>query len=328
MKKIIKNLAKTFLLGITIVSCDSTSDSVTPTVIPSTFEFLYMKSPNAHVGNQCNIWNLKNETTAGSGFATPTTLRSENLAPSLLAQTTMFYQCSAYDKINKKYVISSGERILVYDVSSSVVPAPTVYMAANIQAMEFVNGRFFIVKNHNLKEFDIATGLVLASFTTIPLLSSADVSNMAFTGNFLYIISSGSLYKIDTAGSGSVVLGYPLTVTSDKYEGLEYINSAGVPNSLYAIQRNSSGNYFVKIDPALGGFPTTIHTLTFPSDFSKISSALDYTTEFYYLDSSNGFASGSHTLTPIDLTPPTGPYTPTPLTTATNNYLFGLQLKD
>ena len=41
MKRIFKNIAWLIISGLSIVSCDSSSDAVTPTITASTFEFVY-----------------------------------------------------------------------------------------------------------------------------------------------------------------------------------------------------------------------------------------------------------------------------------------------
>jgi hypothetical protein len=328
MKNQIKKIAILALLAISFASCDSTSDPITTAVTPSTFEYLSINSTNAAIGNQCNIWDFKRMTTVGMN--TSVVERTDNFSPSLLTQTTMLNQCSAYckDLIQgaKRYVVSTGERVVVYNASATTTPAPTVFPFSGVQAMEFVNGRFFMIKNHILKEYDIFTLNPITTFTPINLTPTAGVSNLTFDGNYLYVISSGNLFKIDTTGSGAVASGYPMVVTSNRYEGLEFINSAGCPNSLYAVERTTSGNNLVKINPATGVPTSVISGLTFVSDFSKISSALDYNTEFYYLRSSNGAASNTHTFTIIDLTPAAGSVVANPLTVT--GYEFGLQLKD
>jgi hypothetical protein len=330
-----QKLTLAILVAITFTSCDSSSDSVTPTVVPSTFEFLFVKAPNAVTGNS-GLWNLKKEATVGVTFTGPVNLRSDDFATTastIPSSTLMTKQCSAYDKVSKKYVVSSGERVLVYDVTTSSPLAPTPYSVSNVQAMEFANGRFFMIKNNILKEYDASSGAAIISFTPINL-AVGQVSNLTQKGNYLSVISGGHLYIIDVT-SGATTLDHTLP-TTDTYDGLEAINSAGAPFSLYVVKRNASGNEFQEIllTPSLAFISiTTKYTLgfisNFASDYSRISSALDYTTEFYYINSSNGSASDGNSLTIIDLTP-TNPltYTPTTITNPGNHYLFGLQLKD
>jgi hypothetical protein len=310
---------------LTLVSCDSSETNPTA-VVPSTFEYLYIKSP-ATVSGGSTIWNLKNETTAGAGFASPTNLRIDTPTPTLGNQILMANQCSAYDKVNKKYAVSTGDRLVIYDVTNTAsVPAPTILTIANIQAIEFVAGNLYILKNYQIKKYNSAFVLD-ATFGPIslpfPISGASYASNLCYNGTDLYVINDGMLHKINTTGTGSIS-SISLGTTSE-FDGLEYINTTTLPNKLYAVKKGTSPK-FVEIDP-ITGVGTVKYTLTYTPDFSRISSALDYTTEFYYLDSSNGFSSDQNTLTIIDLTP-TGAYTPLPLTTPGNQYLFGLQLKD
>lgn len=335
MKLSFKKIGLFILLGLSIVSCDSSSDSVTPTVVPSTFDFIYVKAPNAATGN-CGLWNLKKEVTAGSTFLSPINLRSDDfstVASTIPSSTLMANQCSAYDKISKRYVVSSGERVIVYNFNT-VSGSPTIefqYPIANIQAMEFANGRFFFIKNNILMEGDITTGTVIPSFSSITL-ASGQVSNLTQKGNYICVISGGHFYAFDITATTPTIIDHVLS-TTDIYEGLEAINSAGSPFSLYVVKRNSSGNELQKITLTSSltfASITPLYTLTFTNDLSsKISSALDYTTEFYYINSSNGPTSDSNSLTVVDLTP-TNPssYSPTTVLNPGNHYLFGLQLKD
>lgn len=307
---------------LTLVSCDS-SETTPRAVVPSTFEYLYIKSP-ATVSGGSTIWNLKNETTAGAGFASPTNLRIDTPTPTLGHQILMANQCSAYDKVNKKYAVSTGDRLVIYDVTNTAsVPAPTILTIGNIQAIEFVAGNLYVLKNYQIKKYNSAFVLD-AAFGPVLLPTTIGVpSNICFNGTDLYVTNDGMLHKINTTGAGSIS-SISLGTTSE-FDGLEYINTTALPNKLYAVKKGTSPK-FVEIDP-ITGVGTVKYTLTYTPDFSRISSALDYSTEFYYLDSSNGFSSDQNTLTIIDLTP-TGSYTPVPLTTAGNQYLFGLQLKD
>jgi hypothetical protein len=312
-------------ISTTLISCDS-SETTPTAVVPSSFEYLYIKSP-ATVSGTANIWNLKNETTAGAGFASPANLRTDTPTPVLSNQILMANQCSAYDKVNKKYAVSTGDRLVIYDVTNTAsVPAPTILTIANIQAIEFVAGNLYILKNYQIKKYNSAFVLD-ATFGPIslpfPISGASYASNLCYNGTDLYVINDGMLHKINTTGTGSIS-SISLSTTSE-FDGLEYINTTALPNKLYAVKKGTSPK-FVEIDP-ITGVGTVKYTLTYTPDFSRISSALDYTTEFYYLDSSNGFSSDQNTLTIIDLTP-TGAYTPVPLTTPGNQYLFGLQLKD
>ena len=297
----------------------------------------YVKVPNAASGNS-GLWNLKKEETVGATFTSSINLRSDDFstaASTIPSATLMANQCSAYDKISKRYVVSSGERVIVFNFNTvSGLPALEFqFSASNVQAMEFSNGRFFGIINNKLNEYNITSStptIPLTSFTEIPL-AVGQVSNLTQNGNYLSVISGGHLYVIDVT-TGTTVLNHILPST-DAYEGLEAINSAGAPFSLYVVKRNSSGNEFQKIvlSSTLSFTSiTTLYTLSFTNDLSsKIASALDYTTEFYYVNSSNGITSDSNSLTVVDLTPTTSSaYIPTTITTSGNHYLFGLQLKD
>ena len=327
--KNLKNIGLFIVMGLLTVSCDSSADPITPTVTPDTFNHLYIRTQNAPV-NSCNIWDFREE------FGTsPTGLkRTDTYLPASLGQTTMSNQCSAYCRNliqgAKRYVVSTGERVVVYDASAAVTPAPVQFSISNIQAMEFVNGRFFMVKNHVLKEYDIFSMTPVTSFTPISLLPTAGVSNMAFNGNFLYVISSTNLYKIDTSGSGSIVSGYPKILTTAQFDGLEYINNStsGSPinNKLIVVRKTAAANELVKIDEA-SGLETSITPLTFASNATRISSILDYNTEYYYLFSANDFGLNTFTFTTIDLTPTSGVVTPN-YAAALSGYQFGYQLKD
>jgi hypothetical protein len=337
MKNQLRKLGTLAVVAIAFASCDSTPDSVGGTTAPASSPFLYVKSPNAHIGNQCNVWDLTTDVpNAGFTYSTPALLRTDSFAPALLTQTVMTNQCSAYNKMMiqgaKRYVVSSGERVAVYDVTAATTPPPTIFPVSGIQAMEFVNGDFFVIRNNNLKKADVFTMTPISTFTPIALPTTSEKSNLCYSGNYLYVMSGGELFKIDTTGSGSIATGYPITVSTAavRYEGLEYINTTARPNSLYAIKRSGTANSLVKINPVTGAETIIIPTLSFFSDFSKISSLIDPTTEFYYYDSSNGFSSGTNTLNIVDLTSTSGTYTSFPSTSAprTTNYLFGLQLKD
>jgi hypothetical protein len=329
MKTIFKNIGLVILLGLSIVSCDSSSDSITPVVVPDTFNHLYIRTQNAPI-NSCNVWDFREEFgTTPAGLK-----RTDTYLPASLGQTTMYTQCSAYCRNMiqgaKRYVVSTGERVVVYNASSLPTPAPISFPITGVQAMEFVNGRFFMVINHTLKEYDVFTMLPIASFTPISLLPTAGVSNMTFNGNYLYVISSTELYKINTTGSGSIVSGYPMTLSTADFQGLEYVNNPNPTsvcnNSLYVVRKTSTANELVRINEATG-IETSIVPLTYTTNTTRISSILDYTTEYYYIFSSNGFGVNDFTFTTIDLTPNSGVVTPT-YATPLNGYQFGYQLKD
>ena len=343
MKKALKNIGLIILVGLSFASCDSSSDPITPTVVPSTFEFLFIKTSNDITGNS-GLWNLKKEVTAGATFTGASTLRSDDfatVASTIPTATILANQCSAYDKINKRYAVSSGERVIVYNFDT-VSGSPALeynFPVANVQAMEFVNGRFFAIENNKLNEYNLTSSTpttpLTSSFTEITLMAG-QVSNLTQKGNYMSVIAGGNLYIIDATGTGSVLPSYPQYLgTTDNYEGLEAINSAGSQFDLYVVKRNGVTNEFLKIDlsSTLAYSPSSLstkYTLGFiDAPSCKISSALDYTTEFYYICSSNGVTTDSFSVTAIDLTP-TNPstYMPTSVSGSGNRYAFGLQLKD
>ncbi len=336
MRNTLKNIGLSLVLGLLFASCDSTSDPITPAIVPSTFEFLFVKSPGAFTGN-ASQWNLKKEVTAGATFTGASTERSDDFATlsTMIPSTTlMSKQCSAYDKSSKRYVVSSGERVIVYNFNT-VSGSPIVefqHSISNIQAMEFANGRFFFIKNNILMEGDIALGTPITSFTSMSL-AAGQVSNLTQKGNYLSVVSGGSLYIIDVSGSGSLVSGYPQSLgTTDTYEGLETINSPGAPFKLFVVKRNATTNEFqeIALNSSLAySSINTKYTLPISIDATtKISTALDYTTEFYYIVSADNATGTTNRLTVIDLSP-TVSSTYMPTTGITNsNYAFGLQLKD
>jgi hypothetical protein len=343
MKNTFKNIGLTFLLGITLTSCDSSADAVTPAVVPSTFEFLFLKTAN-DASNNSGTWNLKKEATAGVTFTSPVNLRTDNFSTfgsTIPTSTLVANQCSAYDNVSKRYVVSSGERVVVYNMSTfSGTPAKEFEFAvANVQAVEFANGRFFAIANNKLNEYNLTSStptVPLSTFNEITL-ASGQVSNLTQNGKYLGVISGGQLYVIDTTGSGSLVPSYPQSLgTTATYEGLEAINSPGSQFDLYVIKRTATTSEFQKIDlsSALTFVTATDVTTkyTLPASLNastKFSSALDYTTEFYYLFSNNGLASDAFNFTTIDLTP-TNPssYSPITIFGSGNKYAFGFQLKD
>ncbi len=341
MKKVFRNIGLTVILLATVSSCDSSSDAVTPLVVASTNEFLWIKTPNIGGPNDCGTWNLKKEITTGATFNPPTNLFTNDFASvssTIPATTLLTKQCSAYDKMSKRYVVSSGERVVVFNFNtvSGVPLLENQFPVANIQAVEFAKGRFFAIKNNKLNEYDPISAtptIALTSFNEITL-SSGQVSNLTQKGKYLSVIAGGNLYVIDITGSGTILTGFPQSLsTTDTYEGLEAINSSGSDFDLYVVKRNATSNEFQKIDltPTLSFTSVnTKYTLGFTCDATtKISSALDYDTEFYYLSTTNPGPTVSNSITTIDLTPtnPAG-YMPILIVGSANKYAFGFQLKD
>ena len=329
MKTFLKKIALFALVANLVIGCSSSADPITPTVVAAVSNHLFIRTQNVPI-NSCNVWDL----VEAFGTAPAGLKRTDTFLPASLGQQIQFSQCSAYcrDMIQgaKRYVVSTGERVLVYDVSLSATSPPIQFPLANVQAMVFVNGNLYMVIGHVLKKYDVFTMMPITSFTPISLLPTAGVSNMTFNGNFLYIIASASLYKIDTTGSGSIVSGYPKALSSADFQGLEYVNnpnpSSPCYNSLYVIRKTTTARQLVRIDEATG-IETAITTLTYIDGGPKIASILDYSTEFYYIYSSDGWALNTFTFTTIDLTPNTGAVTPN-YAPSLVGYQFGYQLKD
>jgi hypothetical protein len=339
MRNTFKNIGLSVVLGLSLASCDSTPDAVTPAVVPSTFEFLWVKAPNAATGNS-GLWNLKKEVTTGATFTPPANVLSNDfatLSATIPTATLVANQCSAYDKVSKRYVVSSGERVVVYNFNtiSGVPVIEFQHAVSNVEAMEFANGRFFFIKNNILREGDITTATPITSFAPITL-ATGQVSNLTQKGDYLSVISGGHLYVFNITLASPVILDDSTTLASGFYEGLEAINSPGAPLSLYVVKRNGTVNELQDIKLNVSSTVATVisnttkHTLStsFPVG-CKISSALDYTTEFYYVNSPNDAIGTSNSITSIDLTP-TNPstYLPSFIPLSANNYAFGLQLKD
>lgn len=328
MKKLI---IYTFFAFTLLTSCDSSSDPVTPVVVPATFNHLYIKTQNT--GNfTCNIWDFNEDFgTNPAGFK-----RTDTFLPATFGTSLRMTQSSAYSKIDiqgaKRYVVSSGDRVLIYDVSAAVTPAPIEFPIAHINAMKFVNGRFFMVVNYELREYDLMTMMPMLGFNPINLLPTALCTNLTSNGNFLYVISSRNFYKIDISGSGSLVAGYPKATTSSNFSGLHYVNNPNPAspchNALYVVREDAATKQLVTIDEATGAENVVVDlTNTFVSNGSRISAVLDYETEFYYIYSLNSHVLNTSTVTTIDLTPNNGIVTPTAINTLPG-YYFGFQLRD
>lgn len=318
-----------FLISIT--SCDSSSDPISPVVVPNTFNHLYIETQNTG-SFACNEWEFYEDFgTSPAGFK-----RDDILLPATFGTSIKTSQSSAYSKIDiqgaKRYVVSTGDRVLVYDTSSATTPAPVEFLIANINAMAFINGRFFMVVNYELKEYDLMTMAPISGFTPIQLLPTALCSNMTSKDNYLYIISSFEFYKIDTSGTGAIVPNYPKQLSLENRSGLKYVNN---PNPLspchdtfYLIRENTATKELVKLDEATG-VETVVADLTntFTSNGSRISTVLDYETEYYYIYSLNSEVLNTSTVTAIDLTPNSGIVTPISIDTV-SGYYFGVELKD
>ena len=319
------------LIIATLVSCDSSSDPITPNVVPNTANHLYIKTQNTG-GFECNVWDFNEDFgTNPVGFK-----RTDTFLPATFGTSLRMTQSSAYSKTAiqgaKRYIVSSGDRVLIYDVSAATTPAPLEFPIAHINAMQFINGRFFMVVNYELREYDVMTMTPVTAFTPIQLLPTSMCSNITSNGNFLYIISSAQFYKIDISGSGSLVSGYPKQLSLTNLDGLHYVNNPNPAspchNALYIVREDAASKQLITIDEATGAETVVVDlSTTFTSNGSRISTILDTETEFYYIYSLNSHVLNTSTATVIDLTPNSGIVTPTAINTLPG-YYFGVQLKN
>jgi hypothetical protein len=325
-KEQIKKGSLLFLLGIVIMGCgspDAIVEEKKPT--PNKLELLAIRSTNMPSGNSCNVWDLQKAlATLAPAFSVLGT-DAITSAAGLLGQTTMTNQTSAYDKVNNKYAVSIGESVVIYDLT--VGGAPVTYaFSPNIQAMEYVAGVLYVIHNDKIK---ILSGGVLGTpLATLPAsgVSTGYVSNMTYDGINIYFILQGNIYTFNTSSS---TLSLPVSITGYTtgvdYNGVEY--NGGV---VYATKRFSTSftvqDEFVKI--TLAGVESINLPLAsaYTKDYSKISSALDYFTNTYYIISSNGHSSNQYTTTTINYLAASPVATAT--TIANNRYVFGLQIKE
>lgn len=321
-------LAPFFLAAILFSSCTS-SDPVTP--VAPTSGFVCIKSPNANtLAGDCNTWKLTYE---APGFSAPNVLRSDSFAPDLMTLNVTNKQCSAYHKASKTLLVGIGDRIIKYQygpTAASSTPSaspPVTYLGSNVQALEYVGNRLFIIKNNNLKELDPSTLAVLTTFATVPIPVAGHISNMSTFGTNLYFINGSTLYSVDTSLT-SPALNVITTGLSPSasgvliYDGLEVKDAT----TFYAVNNDNSSagtKKFVKITSS--GATTEITGLPIPSNYNRLSSVYDPITEYYYGISYN-LTTNTSTIYAIDITPLSGPLTASPVTIS--DYVFGLQLKD
>ena len=325
--KHLKRILIALVAALTIASCDSPTPGNPTTGVP---KLIAIKSDNT--GNDCNVWNLQSANPVTTISLIPVFI---NMKPSdfitspagLLGQTTMTWQASAYDNVNKKYAVSIAESIVIYDLSTSVVLAPITYVlpaatatASNkVYAMEYVGGQLYVVQNNEIKKFNAGTFTSLGLSIPVAGVNSDTMSNMTKNVTKIYFILKGRLFTFDTATttlSFVPVSGWSADVD---YNGLEYY--AG---KIYCAKRTSLTallDSFVSVD--LAGTETNIPlTLPYFKDWSRISSALDPVNRMYYISSSNGFSTNTNTMTEVDLN--TGSNT----THSILGYQFGLQYKE
>lgn len=320
--KNLKNIGLTLGLALSLFSC-TPNDPVDPNGNPnggnSNYKLLSIQSTNLPSGNSCNEWDLN--TSLASVPGTFTNLRSLDFISStagLLGQTTMAFNTSAWDKINKEYAVAINESLTIYDLSSSTVPAPTT-MITDVKSLEYIAGSLYVLKNNEIK---VKVGSVFNSLSTpaiLPVTGGIHVSNMATDGSSLFIIVEDKMYNYATSG----VLLSTTTLSSDNYNGVEY-NPAD--NKIYAIKTHiypAVNDELVRITTA---GDVTLSTFGYATDYSKPTTALDYSTGTYIIFTSNGHNSNSHTITRVTnltTTPTIGT-----VTTTGSQYVFGLQLKD
>ena len=336
MNKLFKNIAVLALLGIAITSCtpnDPTDGNSNNSKKPKLLQIT-----SDAVNNASNFWNLQNGTLVPTvaTLSTFSNLRTGDVIISpagLLSQTTMKWQSSSYDRVNRKYAVSLAETVVIYDMSTSVVAAPITYNIALsgtsgidfIKAMEYVNGDLYVIVHNEIKKLVGGILVPIGSGITLPAsgVNSDTVSNMTSNGNTIYFTLIGKLYSFDV--TTSILSSVPISgwATDNDYNGIEYSTTT---NRLYATKRYafsySTPDDFVAIDLA-GNETTMITGLTYSKDFSRISAALDQATNIYYLSSSQGFGTNLNTITEINLlSGARNVYAGTP------GYAFGLEYKN
>lgn len=325
--KELKKIGIMVFLGLTIVSCGTSTDDNPNTGVP---KLLAIKSDNT--GNACNVWDLQKANVIANISLAPvfSNIRTADFITSpagLLGQTTMSWQASAYDNVNKKYAVSIAESIVIYDLTSATIPTPITYVlpaatatASNkVYAMEYVGGQLYVVQNNEIKIFTAGTFTSLGLSIPVAGVNSDTMSNMTKNGTKIYFILKGRLFTFDTATTAVSfipVLGWSADVD---YNGLEFFGG-----KIYCAKRTSltpSLDNLVSID--LAGTEIVIPlTLPYFKDWSRISSALDPVNRIYYISSSDGFNTNTNTMTEVDLN--TGSNT----TNSIAGYQFGLQYKD
>lgn len=336
MNKLFKNIAVAAFFGITITSCtpnDPTDGNPNNSNNPKLLQIT-----SDAVNNASNFWNLQNGTLVPS-VATLTTFSNLRVGDAivspagLLGQTTMKWQSSAYDRVNRKYAVSLAETVVIYDMSTGSVPAPITYNVAPsgssgldyIMAMEYVNGNLYVIEHNEIKIFVAGVLMPIGAGITLPTsgVNSDTVSNMTSNGDTIYFTLIGKLYSFDVTTSILSSVAISGWASDTDYNGIEYCSTT---NRLYATKRYSfsysTPDDFVVIDLA-GNETTMISGVSYTKDFSRISAAVDQATNVYYLSSSQGFGTNLNTITEINLL--SGINTTYPGTTG---YAFGLEYKN
>ena len=323
--KNLKNITIAVFSIISLISC-SPNDPTSPNgpnpngnnLVP--LNLVSIQSTNMPSGNNCNKWNLNTSTSAMPGAFT--TLRPFDFITStagLLGQTTMTYNTSAWDKVNKRYAVAIKESMTVYDMSTSTIPTPITYIT-NIEALEFVSGTLYAIHNNSLQK-EVSGALVpLATPVSLPAAAGENVSSMTTNGTDLFFIIGNKMYQYSTSGT----LVNLTTLSGTFYDGVEFNSD---DNKIYAIKQHSgssSQDELVRI--VSGGTEVSITTLSYAIDYSKVTTAYDYTTKDYIIFSSNGHSSDKHSITRIQNLPTTP--TVTTVTSTGTQYVFGVQIKD
>ena len=312
MNKLFKNIALVAFFGITITSC-TPNDPTDGNPNNSNKPKLLQITSNS-INNASNFWNLQNGTLVPS-VATLTTFSNLRTADAivspagLLSQTTMKWQSSAYDRLNRKYAVSLAETVVIYDMSTGSVAAPITYNIAPsgssgldfIMAMEYVNGDLYVIEHNEIKK--LVAGVLMPIGITLPTSSvnSDTVSNMTSNGDVIYFTLIGELYSFNVTTTTLSSVSISGWSADTDYNGIEYCVAN---NKLYSTKRYSflysTPDDFVAIDLA-GNETTIISGLTYTKDFSRISAAVDQATNVYYLSSSQGFGTNLNTITEINL---------------------------
>lgn len=126
------SLIKLALICLIMASC-SKSD---PTPTAPTYKYVCVQTTNAT--STANLWDIVYEP---AGFSSPNLLRSDSFAPTAMYQSISSLQKSAFDKTNKIYLVSTGDRIIRYQYGPSALSSipslssPGVFLSGNIQAM-------------------------------------------------------------------------------------------------------------------------------------------------------------------------------------------------
>lgn len=320
MKNTLKNIAILAFFGITITSCtpNDPTDGNPNGGNKEALDLISIKSTNMPTGNSCNLWDLNTSSSnTPIGF---TTLRTGDFITSpagLLGQTTMSYNTSAWDKVNKKYAVAINESLTIYDLSTGIASAPTTVID-NVRSIEYVAGTLYAIHNNNLEKLVGGSFVSLATPITLSIGTGNEISSMSTNGSRLFFIIGNVMYEYATNGT----LANTTLLSGNHYDGVEF-NSTD--NNIYAIKKHAypaTQDELVRIIP--GGSETSIYTFTYATDYSKATTAYDYNTRKYIIFSSNGHSSNSNTVTTVsNLTT-----TPVATSVGSSQYIFGLQIKD